>query len=443
MLAARARSSTDRTLVSGTNDVGSIPAGRTMYFVMKVDFIFRHKYIAITIIIVVVLVGAFGIRCGLDAAEDRRIDAEAVTLKENLVVEFNQPVRVSDFIENLNGEYVEDFVVDTARVGQNEVEFEYINIKNKKRTSRFNIEVVDTMGPMVYGLDAYWVPVNYEGDLADLMISGDDSDDRPVREIVGAYDLGAPGGYDIEYVVTDESGNRTSHPFRLEVFEPSGGGDSAQAPAETVGLPIGDAISAHKNEHTRIGIDVSMWQGDIDWQKVREAGVEFAFIRVGYQTGFGTDYVLDPYFRANIDGATRVGLPIGVYFYSFANSAEEARKQAEWILEQTEGYELELGVVFDWEEWKNFNRAGMSFFTLGKVLDAFVETVEERGYDGLLYGSKNYLTWFWRDNTHPVWVAQYHDHPTYEKDFRFWQLADTGVVPGISGFVDLDVWYLE
>ena len=386
------------------------------------------------------LIGAIGAWLIFDTIDNRRIDAEAVTLKENLTIEFGQPARVSDFIESLNGEYIDDFAIDTTSLGAVDVQFDYINIKNKKRTAKFNIEIVDTTAPTIYGLSKYSVPVGYEGDLTDLMISVDNIDDFPARNIVGEYNLTQPGTYKLDYIITDHSGNSTKQPFTLEVFTPTYG-NSQSTPATPNTLPISSAIRTHKTAQTSIGIDVSAWQGTIDWQKVHEAGVEFAFIRVGYQVDFDAEFMLDRTFVNNIEGALKAGLPVGVYFYSCANNIDEAKRQAEWILEQVDGYELELGIVFDWEEWSDFNHASMSFYTLEKVADAFVETVEERGYKGLLYGSKNYLNRFWQGNTHPVWLAQYYDHPTYEKDFHFWQFTDAGIVPGISGYVDLDVRY--
>lgn len=83
----------------------------------------------------------------------------------------------------------------------------------------------------------------------------------------------------------------------------------------------------------------------------------------------------------------------------------------------------------------------MSFYTLQKAADAFLGTIENAGYSSMLYGSKNYLERFWQRNTRPVWLAQYYDRPTYNRDFQMWQLADTGIVPGIDGYVDLDIRY--
>lgn len=403
----------------------------------------RKTMIAVIAGVVALAIIGFTIWLIHDIVETRRLDATSVVLNDTLTAEFGTDVKVSDFIWHLDGSAIDDPTVDTSQLGPVEVKFQYHNVKHKKRTKEFTVNIVDTTKPVIYGQPAYTVNIGYDGDLTDLMLSGDNADDHPVREISGKYDLNKVGDYALEYVVTDASGNTTRQPFTLHVVKPSeafGGQTSSQADPDA-GTPVSEITASYKNGNTEIGIDVSSWQGEIDWAKVRAAGIEFAMIRVGYQAEYGGEYVLDKNFKDNIAGATTAGLPVGIYYYSCADSVDEARRQAEWVLQQAEGYPLELGVAFDWEEWNDFNRAGMSFYTLQKAADTFLSTVEAAGHDGMLYGSKNYLDKFWQRNTRPVWLAQYYDHPTYERPFYMWQLTDTGKVPGIKGCVDIDVRY--
>lgn len=399
--------------------------------------------IFIVIIIVTVIIAVLIIR---DIEENKRLDATSVTLVENLTISFGEPAQVSSFIADLQGSMVDDFAIPTDTLGEQEITFEYINSRNKKRSCTFKIEVVDNIAPMVYGGSSYTVPVNYDDDLTNLMLSGDNLDDHPRREIAGNYDLSKVGSYDVEYVITDASGNGTRQPFVLNVVKPSASSSSSNT-SSAPKLPISEVIAEYKTERTKVGIDVSSWQGDINWQKVKSAGVEFAFIRIGYQVGYGGEYILDKYFTQNIEGATVAGLPVGVYFYSYADSVDEAKSQAEWIAEHLSDYEVELGVAFDWEDWGNFNTTGMSFHTINQVARTYLDTIAEKGYNGLLYGSLNYLRRIWQPEkylaNHAIWLAQYYDEPTYEKPFRFWQLSSSGRVEGISGDVDLDVMYLE
>lgn len=404
--------------------------------------IVKHKWVIISSLVVlgIILLGLCGWIIYV-IAENRRIDAEAVTLQDDLTIGFGEPAQISDFLANLNGELIEDYSINTDTLGEQEVKFDYINIKNRKRTRSFTITVVDKTPPIIYGNNTYTVNVGYKGDLTKLMLSGDDLDDHPRREIIGEYNLDEVGSYTLEYLITDAHGNQRSKQFTLQVVEPK---EPNNTPDYTLPkLPLTKVIKNHKTTQTMIGIDVSSWQGEIDWQKVKDAGVEFAMIRVGYQVDFGAEYVLDKYFKANISGAEAVGLPVGVYFYSYANSIEEAKDQAEWIIAQLKDYRAELGIAFDWEDWGDFNAAGMSFRKINQVAQAFLDTAKSAGYRGWLYGSKVYLDRIWEPTQHDIWLAQYYDYVTYEGDYAMWQLSNTGQVDGIRGDVDLDIMYLD
>lgn len=156
------------------------------------------------------------------------------------------------------------------------------------------------------------------------------------------------------YSLTDSSGNQTKKDFVLHVKEKSIEGDVPEEPKKEK-LYIGDIINNYKTENTKIGIDVSKWQQEINWEEVKNAGVEFVIIRMGYQTKYDGECTIDPYFISNIEGAKSVGLPVGIYFYSYAKNVEQARNQAEWLKEILKDYKIDLPVAFDWESWSSFN----------------------------------------------------------------------------------------
>lgn len=377
----------------------------------------------------------------IDARETRRLDAISVSIKPDTTIGFAEDAKVSDFLEHLDGGLVEDFTINTEQLGQQTINFEYINIKNRKRPASFTINVIDDVAPQIFGIAAYTVPVNYEGELTNLMLSGDNLDDHPERKITGDYDFDQPGTYQLDYIITDASGNQSIKPFALHVVKPTPS-SSEPEPYASPKLPIANVIKDYKTSHTKIGIDVSGWQGKIDWAKVKSSGVEFAFLRLGYQTDFGDEYHTDKYFHDNIKAANTLGIPVGIYFYSYADSLEEAGRQANWIREQIKDYQVELGVAFDWENWHDFNQAGVSFRGLNQIANHFLDTLNASGYQGFLYGSKNYLDLIWRPDKYPVWLAQYYHRPTYDGDFQIWQMSDSGRVPGIDGDVDLDIMYI-
>ncbi len=394
--------------------------------------------------IIVLVVGIFtGIIVAHDIAENRRLDVTSVTLKSEdyLTVPFGAEIKVSDFIEHLNGSMIDDFKISTDTLGTQDITFEYINIKNRRREKHFTITVADVTPPQIYGKTAYTVSLGYDGDLTNLMLSGDDLDDHPMREIIGEYDTNKVGNYPLEYRITDASGNSTSHLFTLSVVAPQPNTGNPTTPSQPAGqTPIAKIIQEHKTPQTKIGIDVSSWQGNIDWNAVKASGVEFAILRIGY--GYDNQCIMDQTFQANLAGATAAKLPIGVYFYSYADSTDEAEAQAHWIHEQIKDYNLELGIVFDWEDWTDFNQYGVSFRTLNQIAQKFLDTAKDHGHRATLYGSKYYLDQFWQPQA-PVWLAQYYDHPTYTGEYWLWQMSDNGQVNGITGPVDINIMYLD
>lgn len=408
----------------------------------------RKLFLALGIIILLIII-AVVVFFVHDHLENQRLDVESVLLKSDLTVKFGTPLKVSDCLADLRGELVDDFTINTEQLGDQEINFEYINIKNRKRPSKFTLSVVDTTKPKVFGGTSYTLYTGYDGELTDLMMSVDDIDDRPAREIRGQYNLEKPGTYQLEYVITDASGNQTVKPFTLKIIErPADGGDD-EPPARTELTALSRIIRLQKTDQNHIGIDVSQWQGEIDWPKVKAAGVEFAMLRIGYQYGFGGENVLDPYFKANLAAAKEQHLPVGVYFYSYARTPDEAKSQADWITELLKGVDLELGIAFDWESWSAFNSAKMSLYTINKTAETFLSAVQSAGYKPLLYSSKNYLELIWQpdqlaaklSDDFAVWLAQYHEYVTYKGKYQMWQMSDSGGVPGIDGAVDIDILY--
>lgn len=396
----------------------------------------------LTVIVIVLVIGTIT-WIYLDAKENERLDRESVILKENLTIEFGKEAKVSDFIANLNGTLIEDKEIDTESIGDKQVSFEYKNIKNKKRKYEFNIKIIDVNAPQIFSSSTYTVSVGYTKKLTDVLLSVDDIDDNPKREIIGEYDLNTAGTYDLTYVVTDSSGNQAKKQLKLNVKERSNTPTQTDKPKEEEKLLISDVITNHKTEKTKIGIDVSKWQGEINWEEVKNAGVEFVIIRMGYQTDFDGENVLDPYFEKNIQGAKMAGLPVGLYFHSYAKNINQAKEQAEWIKENIKDYKIDLGIAFDWESWSVFNTVGMSLYTINKSANTFLDILQEAGYKGMLYSSKNYLEKIWYPTNHETWLAQYNTKVTYEGEYSIWQMSDKGKVDGIKGDVDIDIMYLE
>lgn len=207
------------------------------------------------------------------------------------------------------------------------------------------------------------------------------------------------------------------------------------------------------DEATMKGVDVSVWNGLIDWEKVAETDVDYAIIRIG----FGSDYLSqdDIYAERNIRGCVENGIPFGVYLYSYAENTEMAKSEAEHTLRvlktvhdnisaEVGEYDLNFPVFYDMEDERV--QAGLSPARLGEMAKAYCTAIRKNGYKVGIYAN---LYWWNNHLTDPYfstdylcrWVAQYNSYCTYTDTYDMWQCTDSGYVYGIGSGVDLNFWY--
>lgn len=363
-----------------------------------------------------------------------------VVLKDNLEADFADTLRVSSFIESINGKIVDDYYLNTDSLGKKKIDFEYINDDGIKIKYNYEINVVDREAPLIWLGKSYNVTRGSEDNLIDKIMCGDNYDNNPECVIEGDYNLDNVGSYNLVFKATDSSGNVSKKKFILNVNEASSKKESNGVKSVT---EFSDVIKDYKNDNTQIGIDVSKWQGDIDFSKLKSAGVEFVIIRIGSSTGINGENFIDSKFIQNIKNANSVGIPVGVYFYSYANSVDKAISDAKWIIENIKDYKVELPIAFDWENWGSFNTYELSFFGLTNMAKGFMDTVKDAGYDAMLYSSKTYLENIWMSVDYPVWLAHYTKNTNYAGDYSYWQICSNGRVDGINGDVDIDIRYID
>lgn len=361
-----------------------------------------------------------------------------IVLNNNLEVEFNEKRKISSFIKKINGKIINDKNVNTLKLGDNNIKFSYINDNNIKVSYSFNYKVVDTTPPLIWLNSRYNIPVDSTDDLANSIMCGDNYDSNPKCYIEGNYNLHEPGEYNLVYKAIDSSNNTSSVNFTLNVYEKPKNRTSNNS--KTI---FSDIVEKHKTSKTKIGIDVSKWQKEIDFKKIKEAGVEFVIIRIGGTRGIGGEYFIDEKFQRNIEEAKKYNIPVGLYFYSYANSKKQAVQDAKWIVKQIENYDIDLPIAYDWEDWTNFNTYNVSFYELTEIANAFMNELKKSGYDSMLYSSKNYLENIWLKTKHKTWLAHYTEKTNYTEDYLLWQLCENGEIDGIDGSVDIDVMYLK
>lgn len=207
---------------------------------------------------------------------------------------------------------------------------------------------------------------------------------------------------------------------------------------------------------SRIGVDVSSHQGWIDWNAVAADGVGFAFVRVGNRGYTEGAISPDEYFDYNVDAAASAGLDVGVYFFSQATTPDEAREEAQFVIEQLAGRDLALPVVFDHEPVTTASgRANeISGDELAACVDAFCEAIEAAGYQTMVYGNRQDMARIApidgsaeaasalaeEIGGRAVWLAEYDvTEPTAAFDFSIWQYTNAGTIDGIDTPVDLNI----
>lgn len=198
------------------------------------------------------------------------------------------------------------------------------------------------------------------------------------------------------------------------------------------------------------GIDVSEFQGEeIDWNKVKESGIEFAVVRIGYRAyGESGELVPDAMYETNIKGASEAGLIVGVYFFSQAVNETEAKEEAEFVLEMIESYKIHGPVVYDTEEikWDSARTDNNTVQDFTDCCKMFCDTVQKAGYAPMIYSNMKWMAFSLEMDQlteYDFWYADYYDIPQCPYDFAIWKYSENGVVPGINSNVDLNLWFQE
>lgn len=194
-----------------------------------------------------------------------------------------------------------------------------------------------------------------------------------------------------------------------------------------------------------LGIDVSKWNGSIDWSQVKNSGVSYVIIRCGYRGSSTGALIEDPKFRANIKGATGAGLKVGVYFFTQAVSDVEAVEEASMVISLIKGYNISCPVFLDVEA-AHGRADGISVSTRTAVCKAFCATIKNAGYTAGIYANKTWLNSYIDAPAltgYKIWLAQYSAAPTYSRTrYDMWQYSSKGSVAGISGRVDMNISYM-
>ena len=364
---------------------------------------------------------------------------QITVLTEKVVLEPGTLYAAEDMLQNVTvdeGELTFDSDFDPSFPGDYYVKITAVDESGNTSEAFYQIIVGDNEAPLVFRSGSgTLLEIGDDVEIRDLLSYGDNYDPSPQLEITGTYNKNEVGIYPIHAVLTDASWNKTEWDFSIEVVEEIPTDDT-----QPDYYPFSQFRADHPGEGLHYGIDVSRWQGDIDFQAVKNAGCEFVIMRIGYSED--GELFLDKYFRQNYERAKSVGMPVGVYVFSYESTEEDVRKSTQMIFDELGGDELEMPIVFDWENFSRFQNYNISFRTLNHLYDVFEEMVTENGYDCMLYGSKYYLQAVWKNtDTRPIWLAHFISQTNYAGPYRIWQASATGKIDGIDGYVDMNILY--
>lgn len=209
-----------------------------------------------------------------------------------------------------------------------------------------------------------------------------------------------------------------------------------------------NGLRGYEASHSALGVDVSEFQGEIDWQQVKDAGVEFAMLRLGYRGTTQGMLFADECFERNYTAAREAGLDVGVYFFSQATSEEEAKEEATFVLDTLAARSLQYPVAFDWElpvsQDNTYRVSTVEGEDAAKYGAAFCEKILAAGYRPMVYTNKYCAYEFfdleqWKD--YDLWYAEYQEKPSLYYDYRMWQYTESGTVAGIGTTVDLNICF--
>ena len=363
-----------------------------------------------------------------------------ITLKEDVLThDFSEPFTEEEIKENVSvneGTFSLTSDYERRRAGEFTVKVLAEDAYGNVSEASYLLRSVDDEDPIVFR-SGNWVEyeVGEEFNINRIVSYGDNADPLPVFEVSGEVDTSTVGEYPLHASVTDASGNRTEWDLTIVVRE-----EIPEEEPSDYSYPFEEFKADYAGSGRSFGIDVSTWQGDIDFEAVKNAGCEFVIMRIGYS--HQGKLFLDEKFRQNLSGAKAAGLPVGIYLFSYDYLESELLSCLEDVFTELGDTTLELPLIFDWENFGRYQNYEMSFYDLNHMYDTFEEQVEAHGYRSMLYGSKYYLSNIWeKTDTRPIWLAQYNSTPTYDGEYELWQRTDVGVIDGIDGKVDFNILY--
>ena len=418
----------------------------------------NNKKIRLTIIAIIILIFVIILFRYVFYNRYKIPNGAEIEISNEEILVYSEDLKLNDLIKTSNVKIInENLEINTNNIGEQKatIEYKYKGIRKYKYDVTYT--VIDSTAPIFITSPAssitFYVDEASKDDIEKALSKAtyaDNYDIYPKLSVTGEIDFSKVGTYTLTCTLSDSSNNTTDTKINVRIIERPVNTNNEEITTteedEDDKISFDEHIENYKTENTMVGIDISKWQGEVDFEKIKDAGCEFVIMRIGVMKDKDSELVKDEYFDANYKNAKEVGLKVGIYVYSEANNVETAISNAEFVIDNLKGEKLVFPVVFDWESWTYFNDMEMNLHMLNEMYDAFSNKLKEAGYDSMLYASEYYLNNVWLDlKDYTIWVAKYSINlpkiTNGNNKYILWQNACTGQIDGIENDVDLDVFY--
>ena len=399
----------------------------------------KKKYIISSIITIIVLIIVITLKLTIF----KKVTTQ-ITLSDNLEFNYNEEVYLLDTISIIDGIIIDqNYLIDTDFIGEKEITINYKNSNGWKKKYTYKYKVKDSTSPILSIPTNTYLAINQDvNSILNKIFCGDNYDREVELSIKGEYDTTKVGNYDIQVVAKDDFDNETIKNTTLHVYEPSKNSKTNNTISnQNEGTPLSYFIKNYKTDKTTFGVDLSSYQDVEDFNKMKEDGIDFVIIKVGYGPNEDMTFNTDRKFEEFYQRAKEANLKVGIYYFSYATTIDEVDLEVDFVKEKLKEKEIDLFIAYDWENWSLFKDCHMSFTDLNKMAKKFMDKLNEAGYKTLNYTSKYYLEHIWNLDNYGIWYAQYYKEATTTKDFKIWQISDEGKVNGINNLVDIDIMY--
>ena len=304
-----------------------------------------------------------------------------------------------------------------------------------------NQDTNDTKAPVfLINSKSVSVPRGTVFDVHSYIGYGDDVDRDVELTIDGDVNTAETGTYNITIHLKDDAGHETTSDMSVSVNDSAAPASNEEAPAAPGTEDFSTFEANYRKQGTKLGLDVSRWQGSIDFNKVKAAGCDFVILRIG---GYDDkEFYTDREYLTNIQNAKAAGLQVGVYWHAEESTPEEVKASVEYMMSVLNGEKLDFPIAYDWEDFLEFESYKMNIQDLNDCFEVFADEVEAKGYEVCLYSSLNFLESVWTNSRdHKVWLAHYTSQTDYTGKYFMWQHSSSGKIDGVASAVDFNILY--